>query len=69
MPPKKSDKITMSDTMSDSKIDGDGLLDMESLLPNLPRKIQNLYKKVKNDKVVELEIFRRPVGKAIEKGS
>ena len=67
MPPKKSDKITMSDTMSDSKIDGDGLLDMESLLPNLPRKIQNLYKKVKNDKVVELEIFRRPVGKAIEK--
>jgi hypothetical protein len=57
----------MSDTMSDSKIDGDGLLDMESLLPNLPRKIQNLYKKVKNDKVVELEIFRRPVGKAIEK--
>ena len=63
MPPKKSDKITMSD----SKIDGDGLLDMESLLPNLPRKVQNLYKKVKNDKVVELEIFRRPVGKAIEK--
>jgi len=37
------------------------------LIPNLPRKVQNLYKKVKNDKVVELEIFRRPVGKAIEK--
>ena len=66
MPPKKSDKITMSDT-NDKPVDGDGLLDMESLLPNLPRKIQNLYKKVKNDKVVELEIFRRPVGKAIEK--
>ena len=63
MPPKKSDKITMSD----SKIDGDGLLDMESLLPNLPRKVQNLYKKVKNDRVTELEIFRRPVGRAIEK--
>ena len=47
MPPKKSDKITMSD----SKIDGDGLLDMESLLPNLPRKVQNLYKKVKNDNI------------------
>ncbi len=65
MPPK-SDKITMSDT-NDKPVDGDGLLDMENLLPNLPRKVQNLYKKVKNDKVVELEIFRRPVGKAIEK--
>jgi hypothetical protein len=67
MPPKKSDKITMSSDTNDKPIDGDGLLDMESLLPNLPRKIQNLYKKVKNDKVTELEIFRRPVGKAIEK--
>ena len=65
MPPK-SDKITMSDT-KDKPVDGDGLLDMESLLPNLPRKVQNLYKKIKNDKVNELVIFRRPVGKAIEK--
>ena len=65
MPPK-SVKITMSDT-KDKPVDGDGMLDMENLLPNLPRKVQNLYKKVKNDKVVELEIFRRPVGKAIEK--
>ena len=59
-------KITMSDT-NDKPVDGDGLLDMESLLPNLPRKVQNLYKKIKNEKIVELEIFRRPVGKAIEK--
>jgi hypothetical protein len=65
MPPK-SVKITMSDT-KDKPVDGDGMLDMESLLPNLPRKVQNLYKKVKNDKVVELEIFRRTVGRAIEK--
>jgi hypothetical protein len=65
MPPK-SVKITMSDT-KDKPVDGDGMLDMESLLPNLPRKVQNLYKKVKNDRVTELEIFRRPVGRAIEK--
>ena len=58
MPPKKTNKITMSST--NKIIEGDGL-------PNLPAKVQSLYKKVKDDKIKKMEIFRRPVGKAIEK--
>ena len=54
MPPKK---ITMKS--------GDGVFD-EIKLPNLPNKVQQLYKKLKEKKIDKMVVFRRPVGDAIE---
>ena len=56
MPPKKSSRVTM---------EGDGLFD-EIKLGNLPSSVQAFYKKHKDKKIDKMEIFRRPVGDAIE---
>lgn len=59
-PPKKAPPKKI--TMEENQVVGEGVFDM----PNLPGSVQQFYGKVKDKNITKMEVFRRPVGDAIE---